>query len=145
MEERIKQIRKYHKLTQTEFGEKIGLKGNTITTYETGLRIPSESVLMSICREFGVNREWLEHGTGEMFDQSANDAQINRIARQYSDDRTFRAILEVYMRMSDRSKEMFAEYVCQLSDAIRQRNALPTPEQLEAAADALENHNQITG
>lgn len=145
MKERIREIRNSFSLSQSAFGEKVGVKNNTVAAYENGMRVPSESVLMSICREFGVNREWLEHGTGEMFDQSANDAQISRIARQYSDDRTFRAILEVYMRMSDRSKEMFAEYVCQLSDAIRQRNALPTPEQLEAAADALENHDQITG
>lgn len=143
MEGRIKQIRKSNGLTQVEFGERIGLKGNTITTYETGLRVPSESVIMAICREFGVNRSWLESGQGEMLAQT-DEEQLDRIALQYSSDPTFRAILEVYMQMSDQSRKLFAEYVCQLSDAIRQRD-VPTPDQLEAAADELDQHDQITG
>ena len=35
MKNRIKQIRKEKGLTQVEFGEKIGVKGNTVTNYET--------------------------------------------------------------------------------------------------------------
>lgn len=66
MNERIKKIRKEFGLTQTEFGKKIGVKGNTITNYETGLRNPSEAIIMAICREFSVNELWLRTGTGEM-------------------------------------------------------------------------------
>lgn len=144
METRIREIRKYYSLTQTEFGERMGIKQSTVTAYETGVRVPSEAVITSICREFGVNRDWLESGQGEMLAQT-DEEQLDRIALQYSSDPTFRAILEVYMQMSDQSRKLFADYVCQLSDAIRQRDAMPTPEQLEAAADALDQHNQITG
>lgn len=66
MQERIKNIRKYYKLTQTEFGERIGVKGNTITGYETGLRSPSDAVIVSICREFSINEKWIRTGEGEM-------------------------------------------------------------------------------
>ena len=55
MEQRIKTIRKSNNLTQTEFGKRIGVKGNTVTNYETGLRIPSEAVILAICREFDVS------------------------------------------------------------------------------------------
>ncbi|WP_251353891.1 helix-turn-helix domain-containing protein [Hominisplanchenecus murintestinalis] len=65
MKDRIKQIRKHHKLTQVEFGERIGVKGNTVTGYETGLRNPTDAIILSICREFGVNEEWLRTGRGE--------------------------------------------------------------------------------
>ena len=54
MKDRIKMIRKQAKMTQVEFGEKIGVKGNTITGYETGLRTPSDAVIFSMCREFSV-------------------------------------------------------------------------------------------
>ena len=54
MKDRIKQIRKENKLTQVEFGERIGVKGNTVTGYETGLRNPTDAVLHSICREFFI-------------------------------------------------------------------------------------------
>lgn len=68
MKDRIKQIRKHHKLTQVEFGERIGVKGNTVTGYETGLRNPTDAVILSICREFGVNKDWLLTGKGDMCD-----------------------------------------------------------------------------
>lgn len=67
MQNRIKELRKYLNLTQAAFGEKIAVKPNTITNYETGLRVPSDSVVRSICREFGVSEMWLRTGEGEMF------------------------------------------------------------------------------
>ena len=62
MKDRIKQVRKSQNLTQTAFGDIIGVKGNTITNYETGLRNPTDAVIKSICREFGVSEEWLRTG-----------------------------------------------------------------------------------
>lgn len=65
MNTRIKEIRKSKGLTQTDFGKKIGVKGNTITNYETGLRNPSDAIIKAICREFNVNELWLRTGKGE--------------------------------------------------------------------------------
>lgn len=67
MNYRIREIRKYNNLTQTEFGERIGVKGNTITGYENGTRIPSDAIILSICREFNVNEDWLRTGQGEKY------------------------------------------------------------------------------
>lgn len=67
MKDRIKQIRKALKLTQTDFGKRIGVAGNTITSYETGTREPSNTVITAICREFNVNYDWLLNGSGDMF------------------------------------------------------------------------------
>lgn len=67
MKDRIKAIRKHYDLTQAEFGDRIGVKGNTITNYENDLRNPSDAIIVSICREFNVNEEWLRTGNGEMF------------------------------------------------------------------------------
>ena len=76
MENRIKQLRKAKNLTQTEFGGKIGVKGNTITGYENGLRTPSDAVIMAICREFNVNETWLRTGEGDMFKPVNRDQEI---------------------------------------------------------------------
>lgn len=64
MNERIKQIRKLLGLNQTQFGEKIGVKQGTIAGYETGARVPLDTVITSICREFGINEIWLRTGEG---------------------------------------------------------------------------------
>ncbi|MBS1401634.1 MAG: helix-turn-helix domain-containing protein [Oscillospiraceae bacterium] len=76
MKDRIKMLRKALSLTQVEFGNKLGLKGNTITGYENGIRTPSESVILSICREFHVNERWLRTGEGEMFRVPSRDEEI---------------------------------------------------------------------
>ena len=139
MKQRIKEIRKYFKLTQVDFGDRIGVKGNTIAAYEAGARDPSESVVMTICREFNVSREWLETGEGEMFD-TANSAELDRIAAQYSKDPTFRAILGVYAKLPDESRRIFEKMVIDLSAEIqRQRDpAAVTVEELEQNADQTE-------
>lgn len=76
MGERIRQVRKAFKLKQAEFAEKIGVKPNTITSYETGLRMPSDRTIYDICREFGVNEIWLRTGEGEMFRAKTRDVEI---------------------------------------------------------------------
>lgn len=73
---RLKILRKCLGLTQAEFGAKIGVKGNTITNYESGLRTPSGPVIMSICREFGVSAEWLEAGRGDMYQPGFADDSL---------------------------------------------------------------------
>lgn len=65
--DRIKAARKATGLKQAELAERLGVKPNTITSYETGLRAPSDAIVLSICREFGVNEVWLRTGEGDMF------------------------------------------------------------------------------
>ena len=82
MNERIRQLRKHLKLTQTEFGERLGIAGNTVTTYETSVRVPSSAVITSICREFNVNEDWLLTGEGEMFNELTREELVARLVGQ---------------------------------------------------------------
>lgn len=77
MKDRIKIIRKKYDLTQTEFGERIGVKGNTVTGYETGLRTPSGIVIKAICDCFDVNEKWLRYGEGKMDRPKTRNEQIS--------------------------------------------------------------------
>ena len=63
--DRIKYLRKT-KLdkTQKEFGDRIGLKPNSISDIESGKNNPTQQTIKAICREFGVNEDWLLNGTG---------------------------------------------------------------------------------
>jgi transcriptional regulator with XRE-family HTH domain len=65
--ERIKELRKALKMSQTEFGNKFGVGLGVIRNFEYGLTVPSEVQLNLICATFDVNREWLLYGNGEMF------------------------------------------------------------------------------
>lgn len=67
MQERIKQIRLFLKLTQEEFGARIGLTNASISRIESGSTVTTEQTILSICREYNVNETWLRTGEGEMF------------------------------------------------------------------------------
>lgn len=76
MGERVKELRKALGLSGEKFGEKIGLKRNSLSQIETGKNNLSEQNILAICREFNVNEEWLRSGTGEMFKDMTLDEEI---------------------------------------------------------------------
>lgn len=67
MNKRLRELRKFLKLSGEKFGERLGVKKNTISQLETGTNGISEQMIVSICREYNVNRDWLVEGKGEMF------------------------------------------------------------------------------
>lgn len=76
MKDRLKELRKALNLTQQKFADKLGVKQNTIAQYEMGRNDPSDAVIISICREFGVSENWLRNGEGEMFIPMTLDEEI---------------------------------------------------------------------
>lgn len=82
MGERIKKLRKALGLTQKEFGERIGVKPNTIATYEIGRNEPIDAVISLICREFSVSEQWLRTGEGEMLVPQTREDEISAIVER---------------------------------------------------------------
>lgn len=73
LHERIKELRKnYLHMSQTDFGEKLGVSRSVINNIERNvLARPDQklSLMKLICSEFNVNEEWLLNGTEPMFVQ----------------------------------------------------------------------------
>lgn len=67
MGDRIRYLRKYMGLNQTDFGLKIGVGQTTIGMYENNLRNVTERSAGDICRVFSVNELWLKNGLGDIF------------------------------------------------------------------------------
>lgn len=64
--ERVKVLRSFLNLTQTEFASRINSTFATISRIENGSNEPRRSTLVTICRVFNVSEEWLINGKGEM-------------------------------------------------------------------------------
>lgn len=64
--ERVKAIRKELNMTLEQFGEKLGVTKTAISYVENNKRNLTEQMLLSICREFGVNEIWLRTGEGDV-------------------------------------------------------------------------------
>lgn len=120
LKDRIKLVRNHFNLTQSEFGARVGVKGNTIGNYETDLRKPSEAVIFSICREFGVNEKWLRTGAGgeeNMFIKlSAYDKAYNRFGyvmenASASKKAALTMLLELVYRTSDEEWDLIMKEI----------------------------------
>lgn len=67
MNNRVKLIRKQLNLTQEQLAQRLGVGKAALSMIETGkagLSMRNRNILV---QELNVNPEWLEHGTGEMF------------------------------------------------------------------------------
>lgn len=74
--ERVKEIRKALGLTLDQFGEKIGVKKSALSKIENGLNSLSETLSISICREFNVSPEYLSGDSDQIFTEMTKEDEI---------------------------------------------------------------------
>ena len=80
--ERIRYLRKdLEKMTLEKFGARLGVGKSAISDIERGRNNPTDQMIRSVCREFGVSEEWLRYGEGEPYDMLPVDIEIGRILR----------------------------------------------------------------
>lgn len=103
MNNRVKEIRKKFKLTQSEFAESLGLSRNFIAQVEMGISRFSDRTIGDICREYQIRREWLVDGVLPMEAPRTR----NQILIDYIDS---------CMEQPDSFKARFAEAMAKLSD-----------------------------
>lgn len=122
MKEQLKKLRKHLDMTQQAFADKIGMKQNTIAQYEMGRTTPSDAIVFSICREFGVNENWLRTGDGEMFADVPVEDEYFKAATQISksgDKFAMQAIIE-YWKLDDVSKQVLRDYIYRIAEKSRE-------------------------
>ncbi|MCI8428213.1 MAG: helix-turn-helix transcriptional regulator [Lachnospira sp.] len=109
--ERIKYIRKDLKMSQKDFGEKIGLKPNSLSDIETEKNSVTEQTLKAVCREFNVSEQWLRKGKGEIykFVQTDDYSEIATIIGE-KDPKAKQAIID-YWKLSESDKELFWKFM----------------------------------
>ena len=159
MNERIKQIRRELGLTQTEFAERIGLKQNSIALIESGKRNISDQAVLSICREYGVNEEWLRTGTGEKMTPDASD-ELEALVKKYDLSNADQILIEKYVNLKAGSRETIINFITDVVaalDGVADPNskAFPesdiyagipdTPEELEQKFPPLEHSDKTEG
>ncbi len=125
MNERIKKLRKTLDLTQQEFGNRIGMKQNTIALIEKG-RNTSDQTIFSICREFDVNEEWLRNGTGEMFKPATSDV-LDELARVHGLTLGEQIMIEKFINMKHENRAVLMDYIIEVAAAFNNQQAPADP------------------
>lgn len=76
LNKRIAEIRKELNYSMEKFGQRIGISKAAVNQIEKGVNNPSEQTVRLICQEFGINEEWLLHGTGERKKKNTTDQTV---------------------------------------------------------------------
>lgn len=109
--DRIKAVRKALGLTQDEFSSRIAIKRNTLAVIETQKRATSGLVIKSICREFGVNLDYLLHGEEPMFAPKDVTA-LDKIEQHLTGDNPFvKAVFMELASLSDQEWEVMYKFM----------------------------------
>lgn len=108
--ERVKEIRKALGLTLDKFGEKVGVKKQTVSRIENGVNNVTDQMVLSICREFNVNYDYLMNGEGEMFDDLPQTV-LDELCVQYDLDDLDRTLVEMYLEMPEQVRDYLKQEI----------------------------------
>lgn len=108
--ERVKEVRKALGLTLDKFGEKVGVKKQTVSRIENGVNNVTDQMVLSICREFNVNYDFLMNGEGEMFDDLPQTV-LDELCAQYDLDDLDRALVEMYIEMPEQVRDYLKQEI----------------------------------
>lgn len=111
MNNRIKELRKHLNMNQEEFGARISVSRSAVAGYETGIRVPLDAVIASICKEFSVNENWLRNGEGEMFRSMSREEELaSMMSKLLSCEPGFKhRLISVLLRMNESEWEMLEQ------------------------------------
>lgn len=114
MEDRIKKIRKYYKLNQDEFGEKLGVTRSVIANLELN-RVEAKPLFINhLCTSFNINKIWLETGEGEMISSVPKEDYLNSLGLSEMG----RTIIDVFLELPDNEQSAVESFLLKLSKKV---------------------------
>ena len=143
MKERIKSARLSAGLSQKALADKIGISDAALSKIESGFNNPAKQTVIAISNALGVALHWLETGEGEMYVKSASQT-LDAITARYNGSPTFRAMLDVYARLSADDQSAVERYIAQLAEALAagQNPEQVAPSTWRATTEEIEQHNR---
>lgn len=92
MKERIKELRKSLGVSQTKFGELLGITLSAVQKWEMGVSVPNNAAIKLICEKCGVNETWLRTGAGKMHEEKTREEELGgEVARMLARPDSFKA------------------------------------------------------
>lgn len=119
---RIKTLRKHLKLSQAEFGERIGITNKAISAMEKKGGIISDRNITLICEKYHVSRAWLTEGKGEMFAET-EDTLFARFAKENNLNEDEQTAARFFLRLDPEIRRATLQYVRQLAAELAAKDA----------------------
>ncbi|MGX8795462.1 helix-turn-helix transcriptional regulator [Fusibacter sp. JL298sf-3] len=105
MNERIKRVRKYYKLSQEKFGEQLGVTKTAVSKMELGTYKVTDTMAKLICSEYNVSLDWLRYGKGNMFVET-NAISLDEYAKAKGATELEIDIIKGYLELDSSTRKM---------------------------------------
>lgn len=133
MNERLLAIRNHFNRSQKSFGEALGVSRDVIASLESG-RVPIKDALIKlICREFGVNEQWLRTGQGSMLDDS-KPSILDRLAAEKNLTPREQAVVSAFLDLSPQDRAAIMRYLDSVIDHLAADSAAAAASVTDAQA-----------
>lgn len=114
--ERIRDLRKNElHLSQAEFGKRLGVSRSVIANIELNMLArpdQKEPLYKLICKEFGVNYEWLTSGKGEPYSEELPEDEYTRATTEIGiKDPQAKQVIVDYWKLNDEDKKLFTSFM----------------------------------
>lgn len=119
MSERLLELRKKLKLTQSAFAEKINLKSSAVLSYEKGYRKITERSIADICREYNVSEIWLREGKGPMFRPAQNiDNELSAAVAELisGQDEWTKKVIVNFLKLTPENRKAIQKFISALAN-----------------------------
>lgn len=122
--ERIREVREYLKLSRNDFGERLGMSGDSINNLERGRVVIKDFIIKLISQEFNVDENWLRTGEGSMFilELDEDTVLVEQLLNEY-DNPLFSEIkslvfniMKVYNQLDPKSKQVIDNFIIKLKE-----------------------------
>lgn len=115
--DRIKEVRKTLGLSQKAFGKKLGVSRSAINNIDSKA-VPLKPLFVEhLCDIFGINKDWLQTGKGEMFLISPENI-VDKLAKEYKLDDTDKAIITSYLNLNTSERAAVKKYIVNIVNEI---------------------------
>ena len=136
MFERVRELRKNNlKLSQEQFGEKLGVSRSVIKNMELDLLArpeQKEPIIKLICKTFNVSYEWLTTGEGEMFTETTQSF-VEKLSSEYGLSFYAQKVIECYLSMEDEQRGAVDSFIKSIAESIAE--APTADEEADGAVD----------
>lgn len=124
--QRVRMLRKELDLTLEKFAKPLGVGKTAISNIENESRNLTDQMIISICREYNVNEEWLRSGEGEPFKRLSKEEEIASYVEDLLSDGTENPLYEIildimrtYSELTPKSQEVLRDFSRGLLDNMR--------------------------
>ena len=118
IKENLFTVRKIFKLSQEDFGKRIGLSKASVSAIEKGNRDVTDRTIRLICIEFNIDENWLRTGEGDMFVALPTE-ELDMLAERYNLSSSAKKIVQLFVELEENEMDAvmrFIDKIASISD-----------------------------